>query len=544
MKKDLIAIVLLTFLSFPAAKDLFLPGAYSSHDLTHHIVRQIDMDQLLAEGQLPPRWSGELNHGFGYPLFLFNYPLPPILGEPFYHLFGAIWAVKLLMVISLPVSAIGMYLFLKSLTTDKLAAILGSIFYLYAPYRFVVVYVSAALGSAVALAILPLIFWSIVKVCQGDKRFVLIGSLAVAGLISSHNVTTLMFTPVIILFALLFSGQKITQLKSLSLMLLLGIGLTTFFWLPAALEKQFIVYDSVMPRFYADHFPSFLQLLRSPWGYGLSNKGVLADGMSFQIGLAQILVMLLALPAWWMSRKDHTVRIWISFALVIFVGSVLIMLEFSLPVWDNLPLLGLVQFPWRFLSVSVFACAVAAAMLVKVLPQQKVAVFTLILLALYANRNHWHINERLNNSEVSYHQIKTTTTAFNEHLPLLAKPQDHQSPGKLEFIKGRGEITYLQNRSTLVLAEVEASRSAAIRFNQYYFPGWQFRIDGYPTQINYQLPGDSLGLPVLDIEAGRHQITAAFKRTPIRRLADVITLAVVAGWLMMLLMQARKDMLG
>ena len=107
MKRNLIIVCLLTILSIPAVKDLFKPGAYTSHDLTHHIVRTIHMDKVLSQGQFPPRWTDELNYGYGYPLFLFNYPLPSMIATGIHHL-GAdyIWSVKLTFVLSMMLSAI------------------------------------------------------------------------------------------------------------------------------------------------------------------------------------------------------------------------------------------------------------------------------------------------------------------------------------------------------------------------------------------------------------------------------------------------------
>lgn len=154
MKKELIIILFLLLLSFPAVRTLLQPGGYTSHDLTHHVVRQISMDRLLSEGQFPPRWSGELNNGYGYPVFLFNYPLPAMAGEIFQKIgFGFVDSVKAVLFLSMVISAIGMYLFLKELLGLKLAAFLGAVFYLYTPLRFSGVYVSAAVGSVLALGI-------------------------------------------------------------------------------------------------------------------------------------------------------------------------------------------------------------------------------------------------------------------------------------------------------------------------------------------------------------------------------------------------------
>ena len=105
MKRELLIVALLLLLSFPAIKALLQPGGFTSHDLTHHVIRQISMDKLLSEGQFPPRWSGDLNNGFGYPVFLFNYPLPAIIGEIFHKAgLNFVYSVKAVLLLSMILS--------------------------------------------------------------------------------------------------------------------------------------------------------------------------------------------------------------------------------------------------------------------------------------------------------------------------------------------------------------------------------------------------------------------------------------------------------
>ena len=82
-------------------------------------------------------------------------------GEIFYKLgMGYVDSVKAVLFSSMVLSVLGMYLFLNSLLKSRSSAFLGAIFYLYAPLRFLNVYVSASVGSASALAVLPFIFWA------------------------------------------------------------------------------------------------------------------------------------------------------------------------------------------------------------------------------------------------------------------------------------------------------------------------------------------------------------------------------------------------
>lgn len=549
MKKEIFVIFLLLLVSFPAIKSLLLPGGFTSHDLTHHVVRQIDMDRLLTEGQFPPRWSGELNNGYGYPLFLFNYPLPPLLGEVFHKIgFNFLDSVKAVFFLSLIASTLGMYLFLKSLFNSYLSAFLGAIFYLYAPIHLITVYVSGSPGASMGLVFPPFILWAIVKLSQQQNRkFLLIGSAAFAGMILSHNISAFIFMPVILAFVvvlrLLETHKNRNFLSNVALLFGLGLGLSAFFWLPAILEKQYIRYDQLMKRIYLDQFPSLGQIIYSPWGYGLSHPKSPAGGMSYQIGLAHLGVMVLLLSQLWKFRHIRNFFLIGIFAVLFFIISIFFMLEISLPLWDRLPFLSYIQFPVRILIVPIFCAALAAGLLVKYLPWKKIIFLFLLGLVLYANRNHLGINQKYDPGEQYYVSLKTSATSFDEDLPIwVTKLRTDTSRNKFSFLSREGKINILENKSGRVMAKIEATSAALVRFNQYYFPGWEIELDGKKTDSNYQFSGQE-GLPVFKIDPGLHQIKAEFTNTPFRNLADEISVISVILFIMVICKSSVRNLL-
>lgn len=534
MKKNIAVIFLLLLFSIPSLKSLTMEGGFTTHDMTHHIVRQIDMHRILSEGQFPPRWSGELAYGYGYPVFLFNYPLPALIGEAF-HLsgFNFLYSVKAVLFLSLVLSVIGMYLFLKSLFDSSLSAFLGALFYIYAPIHLIVVYVSGAVGASMGLAFPPFIFWALVKLWQGDKRFLIVGSISLAGLILSHNITAFLFMPVIFVFVGLLSILKFnaTFLKKFLAMFLLGLGLSAFFWVPALSEKQFIRYDALLKEVFSDQFPSLQQIIYSPWGYGLSHPKQPEGGMSYQIGVIHILVMIiLILSLWFLRRKKEFALIGI-FSLSAFLVSIFFMLEISIPLWKVLPFFPYIQFPIRILIIPTFIASIVAALLVKYFKLKPVLFVILLILLFYANRNHLGINEKYDPGENYYLSLKTSTTSFDEDLPKwVLKMRNEADYSKFTFLSGSGKINLIENKSVKVLAEFESTNSAKLRFNQYYFPGWGIKIDGKDGDFNY-LTKNEEGLPVFEITPGKHQILAEFKNTTIRNIADFISLASLILWL-------------
>jgi hypothetical protein len=485
MKRHLLIIILLICLSVPTVKDLFHSGAYTSHDLTNHIVRTIHMDKILKEGQFPPRWIGDLNYGYGYPLFLFNYPLPSIIAVGIHHLgFNYIWSVKLTFALSMVSSALFAYILFHYLFKSRAAGLTGALFYLYAPIRFLNVYVSATFGNAVAFAFVPLIFWSLLKAYRGefDNWSLLGGSLSLAGLILSHNIMALMFIPVVAAFALLliFLKPAKTYLCQAGLALGLGLGLASFFLLPTLIEKKLIRYDAILPGFYKTHFPTLKQLIHSHWGYGFSHPGTEHDDMSFQIGLAHLLAVGLATVTLFFKRKHSRPLQPISlFFLILFGLTVFFMLEISTPLWEKIPLFPYIQMPWRLLAVSIFAASALAAFLASAIKPTPLVALILIVAVLVANRNHLRINQVFDPGEEYYFNFKGTTTMASEHLPKGAQKFDNFPPAesKINLLQGQAQINLRQNTSTQVKAQVKAQTPVTFRFNQVYFPGWQFYLD-------------------------------------------------------------------
>lgn len=486
------------------------------------------MDKLFSEGQFPPRWSGELNNGYGYPVFLFNYPLPALAGEIFHKAgLNFLYSVKAVLISSMVLSVLGMYLFLRSYLGTNLAAFLGAAFYLYAPHRFLNVYVSAAAGGALGDALVPFVFWSMVEISK-SQGWVLAGAVFFALLVLAHNITTLIFAPLILGFAGLLIWETKDRFKvfwSLGIMFLLGLSLSAWFWLPAIVEKQYIRFDEVFNTFYQSQFVSIQQMIRSPWGFGLSHPQNPEEGdLSYQIGLIHILAMVFLTGAMVIFKKIRQIGL---FILSFFIFSLLLIHKISQPVWDFIPVMKMIQFPLRFSAISIFTASIGVALLIKHLPQKKIIFACFLALVIYANRNHWRINQVFDPGEDYYLALKTTTASFDEHLPKWGRKMVKGAPEKLELIRGIGEIKVVRDQSAKVEAEAIASGSAKLRLNQFYFPGWEIEVDGKPVEFNYLVEGESYGLPTFDIERGRHRILAEFKNTPIRNLADFISIITV-----------------
>ena len=296
---DVKALLIITLLSFLSLKGLFIWGYFATHDGDFHLVRLAYYINSIQAGYFPPRLIPELAYGYGYPVFHFFYPLVYLFASGFSALgFSLGMSLKLLMGTVSIASGYAFYAWLRSHFTPT-AALFGTILFIFAPFRFVTLYVTGQLGGLFSFLWVPLIllclFQIIVK--KNNLSVVLLG-LVLACFITTHLLSIVAFGLLIAAYAgvLLYSStdtlsHKMLTLKKLFLSGILGFFLSAFYILPMLLEKHWFKIGNQVVIAYQDHWPSVAQLLYSPWGFGYSVPGV-SDAMSFQIGFAQLLVLL------------------------------------------------------------------------------------------------------------------------------------------------------------------------------------------------------------------------------------------------------------
>jgi len=155
MKKVLLLILLI----LPSFSLMLRPGVWTMHDF--HLFRQYEFNLCADEGSFPCRWAPDSSLGYGQPLFNFYSQFPYWLGQVFIILgFQIIDSVKILFFLSLFLSASSMYL-LSSRFWGRLGGLVSALFYVYAPYRAVDVWVRGALPEALAFIFFPLILYFI-----------------------------------------------------------------------------------------------------------------------------------------------------------------------------------------------------------------------------------------------------------------------------------------------------------------------------------------------------------------------------------------------
>ena len=555
-------IVIIVFTAILAGRTLLTSGYFRMHD-DLQMMRQLEMEKCFLDLQIPCRWVPDMGYGFGFPLFNYYPPLPYLVGELFRLVsFSFVDTVKIVSLLSFIFSGISMYFFSKEFF-GKVGGVLSSIFYIWAPYHAVDVYVRGAMNEAWAFIWFPVILLFSYKLLTagqkpGRAKAGLIISLALswAGLLLSHNLMVLIFTPVFGVWILFFLIREKNWGKIISLVKsgLLALGLTAFFTLPAILEQKYVQVDTLINGYYEyiAHFATLNQLFFSRfWGYGPS-IWMENDGMPFQIGHIHwilSLVVLIFVIYKFLKDKKKTNVIYFVLLFFILVGWFTAFMAHSRStfIWQMIPALKFVQFPWRFLTLVTFSFSFIAGSFVLFIPKKFIywAVGILSVGLIVFNWNYFLPYEGkmgpLTDKEKFAGEawnLQRTAGIF-DYLPKTAKenPKGPQE-GLAEIMEGEGEINNSTQKTNWAKFEITVDKEALVRINIFQYPNWKAFIDGKETKIS--IPDtEKWGRMYVTVSEGTHIVYLKLYNTPLRTVSNIVSLIVWIG-LISFLLKKRK----
>lgn len=528
LKNNKFWLVLLIFISLIPLLDLLRPGLPITHDGQDHVARIANFYQSLLEGNLIPRWGANLNWGFGHPVLMFFYPLPSYFASFFHFLgFSLVGSTKIVFGLGFVLSGVFMYLWVQEFWGEE-AGFVSGLLYMFAPYRFVDLYVRGAIGENLAFVWLPLICWFLLRLSKNGRwRYLTGGALSLAALILSHNALSLMFLPFILAYTLflVYSSsrrQRAPLIINYSLLMILGLMVSAFFWLPAFFEGKYTLRDIVIAGEYVDRFRPLKDFVFSPWRYGGSGE------LSVQIGIFHWLALPLGFYALFrFFGKKNKDWLLVGGLIAGFMAVLFLLLRISLPVWHAVTLLQKFQFPWRFLSPMVFITAILAGSFVSLWADKKkfwlgltVAIFLLLI-----NRDYWHAKDFSYKDDSFYSGVYAgTTNDTGESSPRWSvRFMEGYPEAPLAVVDGKAEIKVVSRSTTRHHYLVKAEAPARMVEDTLYFPGWDVLVDSQPTEIEFQDPAHR-GLMTFYLPAGEHQVVVRFRETKLRLFADLVSL--------------------
>ncbi|MEZ4767825.1 MAG: 6-pyruvoyl-tetrahydropterin synthase-related protein [Caldilineales bacterium] len=516
------------------------------------LYRALLLDRAFEHWRLYPRLAMDLNFTYGTPLFQYYPPLVSYLMQPF-HWIGLSWVqvAKATAAMMLMLAAVGMYIYARWLFSDRRAALVSAAAYLLAPYLLTTIYDRGAVAEALAMAWLPWLFWATHHILATTNRlWVWLASLFCALLVLSHTLTALFALPVMIVFLALLAWREraLGRLPAVLIALVLGLGLSTFYWLPAFLERD---YAQISTRMLGGHYSTDNHLTPLK---DLIQRSLVADhwgAMRFRLSLWQALLAGAAIAALALRRGPGR-RVLLLLAAIL-LTTLFVQLDINRRLWHALPLVGFIQFPWRLLGIAGFCVALLVGSLLT-LPRLSgvggsVLGIALLLLMLYGSTArlapvYAADYPVLADEEITltgmFERARTVYTPFSDFLPVAVTvdPWDLPRPRPvtstvLPPMPYVPTLAITQDGGDELEIAVHADQPFTLRLHRFYFPGWRVLVDGQPVPT---APSGELGLVTADLPAGDYTVAARFGETPLRLFSDVISIVAllifVAGGLL------------
>lgn len=538
---------LITLLSIFLIGPLLTPNWIKMGESIDQVLRVIELDRGIREGYLYPRWFGDLAGGFGYPYFIFYSPLIYYVAEVFHLLgFGVLTSLKCMIILGVILAGTGMFLFAKSFWGVH-GALVSALAYVYVPYRIVNLYVRGDLAEAFAMSLLPLVLYFFYHWLTGKNRFHLaVAALSYCALILTHNCTALIFSGLLVLFILFVSTlNRDWQVLWKGLVgVLLACGLSALFWLPALLEREFVnialIYSN--PAFdFANNFLELFRLFSPVWNL---DAGIGGHNLSFQIGAPHILLAIFSVI--YITRGEATAtthaRRMLSFFVLVVILLVFLIHSSSGFVWEHLPLMKYVQFPWRLLSLLALSVSFLSGGLLsflgsesKITQQVFQAVLIVIIVlsgAQYCYVRGYYILDETKMTPSFVREQWSTISSYNtngmnsikdfgEYLPKSVKklPEKNKA-GRVLITDGKARILNLKTWIQKYEFDIIVEKDAEVTIGSFYYPTWMATIDGKRVSLST----DEEGLIHLRVPKGDHQIEVFFGGTATRKLAGYISL--------------------
>ncbi len=560
-------ILVLALALVAAAPFLTRPGLPRETDAELHVYRAAELGHALRAGVLYPRWAPDFYFGYGYPIFNYYAPLTYYLANLFDLLPGVdiVGGVKAVFVLGFLVASLGAYLLGRELF-GPVAGVLAAASFIFAPYVvFIDPHARGDLAEHFAVCLLPLAFYTFRRLMSGSKggeggRGALLGSvLALAAIVFSHNLLGLVAAGLLLTYYVweIVFGTGRSRAGWGGLVFALAAAIIAFFWLPALLERGAIKLDVVGPGHFDfhEHFLSLGELLAPS---RVHDMGATAPHYRYNLGLAQWLLALPALVALLRLRDQstfgqttptlphsHTPLLYFVFASL---GLIFLMLPASVEIWEYVPGMSYLQFPWRLLGPANLMLAVCFAGGTTLLPDRRwrnpvlaacLAVILLLALpTLYPPM--WPPDfgptAPLDIIEWEQHSLALGTTSTGDFVPVgAALVPMHPESTLIESYARAGPVDKV-NRATLpdgVNVEivghgplhdrfaVSTPKKFKLRLYTFYFPGWRAYVDGEEVEIEVAGPE---GFITLWVQEGEHEVLVRLEDTPPRTAGWIISL--------------------
>ena len=346
-------------------------GIPLSADVELHLHRSAAVQRAFEQGVYWPRWFPTVYNGLGAPTFHHYSP-------GLYWLVGAIhWAgirldiaLKVVLTAAFVLSGLGVYAWLRR-TFSLEAGLAGVSLFLAQTYIFREIYLYGDYPQFLAILLLPVCLWAFTALhWHSGVRNWIAAVVSLAGLVFSHNLTTMVGASVLGLYWVMLAvgHRKLDGLLRCVAAALLAALLSAAFWLPALADVQHVRIDNLQRGFFhfSNHFLKLHDLFAVPPLYLDSRAG--NQPIPHDFGIAPSLAVAAGLVTAFFFTSRKTFRVWSMAGSLFALAMLTLTVSASAQFWETIPGFDLIQFPYRFLPIATLGALPAAAVAIDVWP--------------------------------------------------------------------------------------------------------------------------------------------------------------------------------
>jgi hypothetical protein len=402
---------------------------------------------------------------------------------------------------------------------DRRDAIFAAVLYAASPYHLVIVYWRSAFAELLASSLVPLLLLFVLKaVDEGRLAIVPLGLVLAAGWLTNAPAAVMIHYSMALLLILLAWKERSLRLVFIGVAAVaLGAFLSAFYLLPAIYEQRWVSIAQAVSTG-SNPADNFLFVHTNDADH---------DNFNRIISWVALLEVAVIIAAAWMVRKWRATNHKLSTVLLgwAIVCSAL-MFPVSAMLWDVLPKMAFMQFPWRWLLClsMIFSIFVSVGMRRWWWRAAVCAISILVIVVAWQRiQSPWWDNAGDLREMQENMADRVGYEGTDEYTPIGADPGAIDKNARNVTVAGPAHAAIRVSRweaeSKTFTAEMSAPDKLALRLFRY--PAWQAEVNGRVVETATADAGQML----VPVEAGVNRVQISFIRTWDR---------LVGGWISLL----------